>query len=422
MTSLFAAALAFHNAVWRYAFALGRENVLPAALGRTGAQQHPQGRVAGAKRDRPGRHRLYAVTGQDPMARPVLLAGHYRRVRHAPAADRHRRRGRRVLRPRPARRERLAAAHRPRPGRGPAGRHRRAGHPHYATLLGVPPGSPAAWMLPGSYLAVAVIGVVWAVVLTTAAPTSTPRSGSARTPSPASSPLPPTGRRMTARPAQPRPAEPHPGRPATAADTGCAQPGHRRRLPRPAAVAVADPRPGGPPRRSCPATSGSCVEHALATGAGAHHRRPCRRRAVAARRRATRQPARRTTRPGWPRSPARGPAGSPPSTPHWNATTRPASPTTTSRSWPSTPAAKARASAPRCCAPTTPTSTSAGCPPTWRPPSSRTRQLYRRHGYVPSGPVLPPRRRARRCGRCGASPAPDTAAGTPAGGQRGGGR
>jgi amino acid transporter len=32
LTSLFAAALAFHNCVWRYIFALGRESVLPAAL------------------------------------------------------------------------------------------------------------------------------------------------------------------------------------------------------------------------------------------------------------------------------------------------------------------------------------------------------------------------------------------------------
>jgi amino acid transporter len=35
MTSLFAAALAFHNACWRYAFALGREQVLPGSFGRT---------------------------------------------------------------------------------------------------------------------------------------------------------------------------------------------------------------------------------------------------------------------------------------------------------------------------------------------------------------------------------------------------
>ncbi|HUK69032.1 MAG TPA: hypothetical protein VLW50_09835 [Streptosporangiaceae bacterium] len=36
---------------------------------------------------------------------------------------------------------------------------------HYATLLGVPPGSRVAWLLPASYLAVAVVGEVWAVVL-----------------------------------------------------------------------------------------------------------------------------------------------------------------------------------------------------------------------------------------------------------------
>jgi amino acid transporter len=42
LTSLFAAALAFHNCVWRYAFALGREGVLPAALGRPGANRIPR--------------------------------------------------------------------------------------------------------------------------------------------------------------------------------------------------------------------------------------------------------------------------------------------------------------------------------------------------------------------------------------------
>src|ERR1700691_3616003 len=42
LTSLFAAALAFHNSVWRYIYALGRENVLPAALGRTGANNIPK--------------------------------------------------------------------------------------------------------------------------------------------------------------------------------------------------------------------------------------------------------------------------------------------------------------------------------------------------------------------------------------------
>ncbi len=35
--TLFAAALAFHNAVWRYMFSLGREHVLPARMAKTTA-------------------------------------------------------------------------------------------------------------------------------------------------------------------------------------------------------------------------------------------------------------------------------------------------------------------------------------------------------------------------------------------------
>nr|WP_312886811.1 APC family permease [Actinocrinis puniceicyclus] len=42
MTSLFAAALAFHNACWRYSFALGREHVLPGSFGRTGVNGVPK--------------------------------------------------------------------------------------------------------------------------------------------------------------------------------------------------------------------------------------------------------------------------------------------------------------------------------------------------------------------------------------------
>ena len=36
---------------------------------------------------------------------------------------------------------------------------------HYGTLLGVPPGSPAAWALPASYAAVAVTGLGWGLIL-----------------------------------------------------------------------------------------------------------------------------------------------------------------------------------------------------------------------------------------------------------------
>ena len=42
LTSLFAAMLAFHNCVWRYAFALGREGVLPGVLSRTGSNNIPK--------------------------------------------------------------------------------------------------------------------------------------------------------------------------------------------------------------------------------------------------------------------------------------------------------------------------------------------------------------------------------------------
>jgi hypothetical protein len=36
---------------------------------------------------------------------------------------------------------------------------------HYGTLLGVPPGSPAARLLPASYAAAAAVGLVWGLVL-----------------------------------------------------------------------------------------------------------------------------------------------------------------------------------------------------------------------------------------------------------------
>src|SRR5258706_3483765 len=41
---------------------------------------------------------------------------------------------------------------------------------HYATLLGVPPGSAAAWALPAGYAVAAVIGLGWGLVLKTRRP------------------------------------------------------------------------------------------------------------------------------------------------------------------------------------------------------------------------------------------------------------
>ncbi|WP_432844190.1 APC family permease [Dactylosporangium sp. CA-092794] len=67
VTSLFAALLAFHNTAARYSFALGRERVLPAWLGRTGANNAPkwgsisQTVLAGVALA------VYAATGLDPI-------------------------------------------------------------------------------------------------------------------------------------------------------------------------------------------------------------------------------------------------------------------------------------------------------------------------------------------------------------------
>ena len=86
LTSLFAAALAFHNCVWRYMYALGRENVLPAALGRTGGNNIP--RAASLAQSATGLAVIAGVRAGRVAAddRPVLLARHHRRVRHhAPA-------------------------------------------------------------------------------------------------------------------------------------------------------------------------------------------------------------------------------------------------------------------------------------------------------------------------------------------------
>ena len=85
----------------------------------------------------------------------------------------------------------------------------------------------------------------------------------------------------------------------------------------------------------------------------------------------------------------------------------PAAPhTTTSPSSPSTRAGKARASAPRCCARTTPPSMTPACPPTWKPPACArgsctcamgTRSSPMRRSTCPAA--------GRRCGRYGVIPA-----------------
>jgi amino acid transporter len=170
MTSLFAAALAFHNATWRYAYALGRENVLPAFFGRTGRNNIPKAASLAQSITAVAVIAVYAVAGWDPMTRlfywlgttggygilillmvtAVAIAAFFARDPHGENA------WRRLIAPA------IAAIL--------LGGIVMLATRNYAALLGVAPGSAAAWILPGSYLAVAIIGAMWAVVLSSSRP------------------------------------------------------------------------------------------------------------------------------------------------------------------------------------------------------------------------------------------------------------
>lgn len=165
LTSLFAAALAFHNTVWRYAFALAREGVLATFLARTSASNIP--RAASVAQSVTGLAAIggFALAGANPMATLffwlgttggfgilVLLA--VTSVAVIVFFDRDRRgEGTWVRLAGPA----LAAI-------ALTGIIVLAVL-HYDTLLGAAPGSAAAWALPASYALVAGIGVGWGLVL-----------------------------------------------------------------------------------------------------------------------------------------------------------------------------------------------------------------------------------------------------------------
>jgi amino acid transporter len=165
LTSLFAAMLAFHNCVWRYAFALGREGVLPGVLGRTGSNNIPK--TASLAQSVTGLAVIvgYAIAGAAPMqdlffdlgttggfgllllyaltsvAVIIFFARHpssetiFSRL-IAPALAAILLTGIAVL-----------------------------AVQHYATLLGVAAGSAAAWALPAAYGAVATLGLIWGLII-----------------------------------------------------------------------------------------------------------------------------------------------------------------------------------------------------------------------------------------------------------------
>ena len=164
-TSLFAAALAFHNVVWRYMYALGREHVLPSALGRTGGSNVP--RAASLTQSAVGLIVIvaYAIAGLTPMTTLffwlgttggfgiiILLAltsasviAFFVRDHHGEGA------WPRLVAPA------LAAVL--------LGAIAVIAVLHYGTLLGTPSGDAANWALPASFAAFAIIGVAWGLTL-----------------------------------------------------------------------------------------------------------------------------------------------------------------------------------------------------------------------------------------------------------------
>ncbi|GAA2001314.1 APC family permease [Catenulispora subtropica] len=170
LTSLLAAALAFHNAVGRYMWALGRERVLPSVMGRTGTNGVP--RAASGVQSLLGAVAitLALVLGWDPVnqlffwggttggfgillllaATSAAVVGYFVK---APGDET-------VWR-------RLVA-----PGVSTALLVVMAWLcvDHYDVLLNVPPGSLSAKVLPGIFGVTAVIGVVWALILKTIQP------------------------------------------------------------------------------------------------------------------------------------------------------------------------------------------------------------------------------------------------------------
>jgi amino acid transporter len=171
LTSLFAAMISFHNAVARYMFALGRERVLPAAMGRTAARSGSPV-VASAVQSVLGLAVIvgYAVAGLDPLvklffwigttggfgvlllfaATSAAVIGYFLRD---PQGENL---WRRAIAPGLAFIALVAISWR--------------AVDDYATLLGVAPGSTESWLLPAAYAIAAAVGIGWALVLRSTRP------------------------------------------------------------------------------------------------------------------------------------------------------------------------------------------------------------------------------------------------------------
>ncbi len=165
LTSLFAAMIAFHSAVGRYLFPLGREHVLPSGLGRPSSSGAP--RTASLLQSSFGLAVIvtYAVMGWDPMVKlffylgttggfGILLLAAVTSISVIAFFARDRRGENAwtaVVAPCAAAAILIAMVW--------------LAVANYTTLLGVPPGSALARIFPAIYAVAAVLGICWATVL-----------------------------------------------------------------------------------------------------------------------------------------------------------------------------------------------------------------------------------------------------------------
>jgi len=165
MTSLFAAALSYHNVTWRYVFSLSREGVLPGALSRTSRASIPRAAsitqsLSGllviavfAATGWPAMNGLFfgggALGGLGVMALLALTCtAVIRYFARQPSPE-----SRWATRAAPALSGLLLTAAIV------------LAVAHFGTLLGTAPGNPVAWLLPASFGAAAVTGLGWGLFL-----------------------------------------------------------------------------------------------------------------------------------------------------------------------------------------------------------------------------------------------------------------
>ncbi|ADG87491.1 amino acid permease [Thermobispora bispora] len=166
VTSIFAAMIAFHNTLARYVFALGRENVLPAFFGRTSPTGSPAAGSLAQSASGLAVIVIYAVFGLDPLTQLFFVAGAFGGLGilllllgtsiavlffFAKRTDLNETAWRTRIAPAIATVLLLTVL--------------AVAMANFDVVLGVSPDSPLRWVLPGVYVAAAVLGVVWGLVL-----------------------------------------------------------------------------------------------------------------------------------------------------------------------------------------------------------------------------------------------------------------